>query len=91
MQVRTSSLNLVFRPRTNNTAADHPHGGGRGKSKGNVDPVSPWGMPVSHCDSSPSIAKTVQAKGGYKTRKVRKPNKWVITARERNHGKRRVK
>ncbi|KAH8663154.1 translation protein SH3-like domain-containing protein [Tricladium varicosporioides] len=28
-------------------AADHPHGGGRGKSKGNVDPVSPWGMPVS--------------------------------------------
>ncbi|KAN0117396.1 ribosomal protein L2 [Hyaloscypha variabilis] len=57
-------------------AADHPHGGGRGKSKGNVDPVSPWGMP---------------AKGGYKTRKVRKPNKWVVTARERNHGKRRVK
>ncbi|RAL65227.1 hypothetical protein DID88_001333 [Monilinia fructigena] len=42
----------------------HPHGGGRGKSKGNVDPVSPWGQP---------------AKGGYKTRKVRKPNKWVVT------------
>ncbi|KAK2626794.1 hypothetical protein QTJ16_003969 [Diplocarpon rosae] len=57
-------------------AADHPHGGGRGKSKGNVDPVSPWGMP---------------AKGGYKTRKVRKPNKWVVAPRERNHGKRRVK
>lgn len=32
---------------SNITAADHPHGGGRGKSKGNVDPVSPWGMPVS--------------------------------------------
>jgi ribosomal protein L2 len=31
----------------NNLAADHPHGGGRGKSKGNVNPVSPWGMPVS--------------------------------------------
>ncbi|KAK0104564.1 hypothetical protein ONS95_004850 [Cadophora gregata] len=57
-------------------AADHPHGGGRGKSKGNVNPVSPWGMP---------------AKGGYKTRKVRKPNKWVVAPRERNHGKRRVK
>ncbi|KAI9732463.1 MAG: hypothetical protein M1818_007501 [Claussenomyces sp. TS43310] len=57
-------------------AADHPHGGGRGKSKGNVDPVSPWGMP---------------AKGGYKTRKVRKPNKWVVTPRERNNGKRRSK
>jgi ribosomal protein L2 len=28
-------------------ASDHPHGGGRGKSKGNRHPVSPWGMPVS--------------------------------------------
>lgn len=28
-------------------AKDHPHGGGRGKSKGNVHPKSPWGMPVS--------------------------------------------
>lgn len=27
-------------------AMDHPHGGGRGKSKGNVDPKSPWGIPV---------------------------------------------
>ena len=27
-------------------AADHPHGGGRGKSKGNVHPKSPWGLPV---------------------------------------------
>ena len=29
-------------------AADHPHGGGRGKSKGNVHPVSPWGQPVGY-------------------------------------------
>lgn len=28
-------------------ASDHPHGGGRGKSKGNVHPVSIWGTPVS--------------------------------------------
>lgn len=28
-------------------AADHAHGGGRGKSKGNVHPVSIWGTPVS--------------------------------------------
>ena len=28
-------------------ASDHPHGGGRGKSKGNKIPVSPWGTPVS--------------------------------------------
>ena len=27
-------------------AADHPHGGGRGKSKGNVHPVSIWGQLV---------------------------------------------
>lgn len=27
-------------------ACDHPHGGGRGKSKGNVHPVSIWGTPV---------------------------------------------
>jgi len=27
-------------------AVDHPHGGGRGKSKGNRVSVSPWGMPV---------------------------------------------
>ncbi|KAI9716436.1 MAG: hypothetical protein M1812_005331 [Candelaria pacifica] len=55
-------------------ASDHPHGGGRGKSKGNVHPVSPWGMP---------------AKSGYKTRHVRKPNKWVVLERTRNQGKRR--
>ena len=28
-------------------ACDHAHGGGRGKSKGNVIPVSIWGTPVS--------------------------------------------
>ncbi|KAI9478344.1 MAG: translation protein SH3-like domain-containing protein [Benjaminiella poitrasii] len=38
-------------------ASDHPHGGGRGKSKGNKDPRSPWG---------------VLAKGG-KTRKSPNP------------------
>ena len=31
-------------------ACDHPHGGGRGKSKGNVHPVSIWGTPVSTCE-----------------------------------------
>ncbi|KAF2717546.1 ribosomal protein L2 [Polychaeton citri CBS 116435] len=55
-------------------AADHPHGGGRGKSKGNVDPVSIWGTP---------------AKSGYKTRKKRNPNKHVVQERVRNQGKRR--
>ncbi|KAL1306809.1 hypothetical protein AAFC00_005466 [Neodothiora populina] len=56
-------------------AADHPHGGGRGKSKGNVDPVSIWGTP---------------AKGGYKTRHKRNPNKNLVQDRVRNQGKRRT-
>jgi ribosomal protein L2 len=37
-------------------AADHPHGGGRGKSKGNVHPVSIWGTPVSLSPSFPYVA-----------------------------------
>ncbi|KJX93885.1 unnamed protein product [Zymoseptoria tritici ST99CH_1A5] len=57
-------------------AVDHPHGGGRGKSKGNVHPVSIWGTP---------------AKGGFKTRKKRNPNKHVVQERVRNQGKRRAK
>jgi ribosomal protein L2 len=55
-------------------AQDHPHGGGRGKSKGNVDPKSPWGLP---------------AKSGYKTRPKWKINKAVVVPRVRNQGKRR--
>ncbi|KAK0628158.1 50S ribosomal protein L2 [Bombardia bombarda] len=57
-------------------AFEHPHGGGRGKSKGNRNPVSPWGTP---------------AKGGYKTRRTHNINKWVVTPRVRNMGKRRDK
>lgn len=57
-------------------AADHPHGGGRGKSKGNVHPVSPWGTP---------------AKGGYKTRYKRNKHTFLVQDRERNQGKRRAK
>ncbi|KAH8428110.1 mitochondrial 54S ribosomal protein uL2m [Aspergillus melleus] len=55
-------------------AMDHPHGGGRGKSKGNVDPKSPWGLP---------------AKSGWKTRPKWKINKNVVVPRVRNQGKRR--
>ena len=36
-------------------ASDHPHGGGRGKSKGNVQPVSPWGQLVCTCPTSTRI------------------------------------
>ncbi|TKA28598.1 hypothetical protein B0A50_02925 [Salinomyces thailandicus] len=55
-------------------AADHAHGGGRGKSKGNVHPVSIWGTP---------------AKSGYKTRRKRNPNKYVVQERPRNQGRRK--
>ncbi|KAF1963915.1 ribosomal protein L2 [Bimuria novae-zelandiae CBS 107.79] len=55
-------------------AADHPHGGGRGKSKGNVHPVSPWGTP---------------AKGGFKTRHKRNKHTFLVQDRPRNQGKRR--
>ncbi|KAF2731164.1 50S ribosomal protein L2 [Polyplosphaeria fusca] len=57
-------------------AADHPHGGGRGKSKGNVHPVSPWGTP---------------AKGGYKTRAKRNKHTFLVQDRPRNQGKRRAR
>ncbi|KAH6685213.1 50S ribosomal protein L2 [Plectosphaerella plurivora] len=57
-------------------SVDHPHGGGRGKSKGNRHPTSPWGTP---------------SKGGYKTRIKSNFNKWVVEQRPRNHGQRREK
>ena len=42
---------------------DHPHGGGEGKSPiGRPTPVTPWGKPTL----------------GYKTRKKRKSNKFII-------------
>lgn len=41
--------------------ADHPHGGGRGKSKGNNHPTSPWGIPVSQFP--PSLADSLEEAG----------------------------
>jgi large subunit ribosomal protein L2 len=47
---------------------DHPHGGGEGKSgQGNPHPVSPWGQPTK----------------GYKTRKNKKTNKFIIAHRKK--------
>jgi len=45
---RWLGIRLTVRGTAMNTV-DHPHGGGRGKSKGNKIPVSPWGVPVSRC------------------------------------------
>ncbi|KAL2052796.1 hypothetical protein ABVK25_007037 [Lepraria finkii] len=53
-------------------ASDHPHGGGRGKSKGNVHPVSIWGQ---------------LTKSGYKTRTKSNVNRYVVTPRPRSEGK----
>lgn len=42
---------LNIRPTVRGVAmnrVDHPHGGGRGKSKSNRHPVTPWGKPVSY-------------------------------------------
>ncbi|KAK5100547.1 mitochondrial 54S ribosomal protein rml2 [Lithohypha guttulata] len=67
---------LGIRPTTRGTAMntnDHPHGGGRGKSKGNKTPMSPWGVPT---------------KSGYKTRRKEK-NPLVVQEHPRNYGKRR--
>jgi ribosomal protein L2 len=70
---------LNIRPTVRGVAmnkVDHPHGGGRGKTKGNRHPVTPWGKPT---------------KSGYKTRARNNINRWVVTPRPRNHGKRRDK
>jgi hypothetical protein len=48
-----SSILLLYGVLT--LTADHPHGGGRGKSKGNVKPVSPWGVPVSIAMGPPCL------------------------------------
>lgn len=46
-------------------AADHPHGGGEAKGKGNNHPTSPWGQ------------KTL----GYKTRRRKTTNKFIVRSR----------
>jgi large subunit ribosomal protein L2 len=44
---------------------DHPHGGGEGKTSGGRHPVSPWGVPTK----------------GYKTRKNKRTNKFIVRDR----------
>lgn len=47
---------------------DHPHGGGEGKTSGGRHPVSPWGLPTK----------------GYKTRKNKRTNKYIVRAKDRS-------
>lgn len=66
---------LGIRPTVRGVAmntVDHPHGGGRGKSKGNRIPVSPWGTPVrqliifqrppTNCDRLNQVTKLVASR-----------------------------
>jgi len=47
---------------------DHPHGGGEGKSgAGNPHPVSPWGQKAK----------------GYKTRRIKRTGKFIISTRKK--------
>ncbi|PHH78280.1 hypothetical protein CDD82_3136 [Ophiocordyceps australis] len=70
------SRRLNIRPTVRGLAmnkVDHPHGGGRGKSKSNRHPVTPWGR----------LTK------GLRTRPKRKVNRWLVTPRPRNNGSRK--
>lgn len=59
---------LGFRPYVRGTAmnaVDHPHGGGRGRSKGNNQPRSPWNQPAK----------------GYKTRSPKRHDWMIVRRR----------
>jgi len=61
---------LGMRPKVRGVAMnpiDHPHGGGEGKTSGGRHPSTPWGKPTK----------------GYKTRKNKKTNKFIIRSRGR--------
>jgi len=63
-------IHMGIRPTVRGTAmnaVDHPHGGGRGKSKGNNQPRSPWNQPSK----------------GYKTRTNKKTDKFIIRRRNK--------
>ena len=64
------SRHMGIRPTVRGTAmntVDHPHGGGRGKSKGNKHPQSPWGQPAK----------------GYKTRSKKVWDWLIVSRRQK--------
>ena len=61
---------LGIRPHVRGVAknpVDHPMGGGEGKSSGGRHPCSPWGQPAK----------------GYKTRRNKASNKWIVRRRKK--------
>jgi len=64
------SRHMGWRPTVRGTAmnaVDHPHGGGRGRSKGNNQPRSPWNQPAK----------------GFKTRPPKTHYDWMIIRRRK--------
>ena len=64
------SRHMGWRPTVRGTAmnaVDHPHGGGRGRSKGNNQPRSPWNQPAK----------------GFKTRSPKVHYDWMIIRRRK--------
>ena len=71
------SRHMGIRPTVRGTAmntVDHPHGGGRGKSKGNKHPQSPWGQPTK----------------GYKTRSRKVWSWLIVSRRQKAGGEKQV-
>lgn len=71
------SRHLGIRPTVRGTAmnaVDHPHGGGRGRSKGNNHPSSPWGQPAK----------------GFKTRSKKVWDWMILTRRQKTGGEKQV-
>ena len=67
------SRRMGIRPTVRGTAmntVDHPHGGGRGKSKGNKHPQTPWGQPTK----------------GYKTRSRKVWDWLIVSRRQKGGG-----
>jgi large subunit ribosomal protein L2 len=67
------SRHMGIRPTVRGTAmntVDHPHGGGRGKSKGNKHPQTPWGQPTK----------------GYKTRSRKVWDWLIVSRRQKTGG-----
>lgn len=71
------SRRMGIRPTVRGTAmnaVDHPHGGGRGKSKGNNHPSSPWGQPAK----------------GYKTRPRKVWDWLILSRRQKAGGEKQI-
>ena len=75
---------LGTRPTVRGTAMntnDHPHGGGRDKSKGNKVPVSPWGVPVCQITMYVSSSANTLNRPNPATRRVQRTRSIYLLCR----------